>query len=115
MKVKEHRNKQGLLHCEDGPALEFADGQKEWLLNGKYHREDGPAVENVSGYKEWWVNGKQHRLDGPAVEYTNGHKEWWVNGEYYSSKHDFQIAIIEFLSNCDKKAAKLILELLERK
>ena len=25
----------GKRHREDGPALEFADGTKEWYLNGK--------------------------------------------------------------------------------
>jgi len=29
-----------------------------WYLNGKLHREDGPAVEYADGRREWWVNGK---------------------------------------------------------
>ena len=34
------------------------DGTKYWrLLNGKVHREDGPAVEWENGTKEWWLNG----------------------------------------------------------
>ena len=45
-------------HREDGPAIEFADGSKEWYLNGKRHREDGPAIENADGYKHWYLNGK---------------------------------------------------------
>jgi hypothetical protein len=28
----------GQLHCEDGPAIEYADGGKEWYLKGKRHR-----------------------------------------------------------------------------
>ena len=27
-----------------------------WQVNGNYHREDGPAIEYVSGRKEWWFN-----------------------------------------------------------
>ena len=71
----------GKLHREDGPALEWVDGGKEWYLNGKLHREDGPAVECADGDKSWWVNGKLHREDGPAVECADGDKSWWVNGE----------------------------------
>jgi len=28
-----------------------------WFLNGKCHREDGPAIEWNDGSKEWWLNG----------------------------------------------------------
>ena len=48
-----------ILHREDGPAIEWADGGKWWYLNDKLHREDGPAVEYVSGSKEWYLNGKE--------------------------------------------------------
>jgi hypothetical protein len=50
------------------------------------HRLDGPAIEWANGHKEWWVNGKLHRLDGPAIEYKYGHKEWWVNGKLMTEK-----------------------------
>jgi hypothetical protein len=68
-------------HRLDGPAVEWANGHKEWWVNGKLHRLDGPAVECAEGSKSWWVDGKPHRLDGPAFEYANGNKEWWVNGK----------------------------------
>ena len=68
-----------ILHREDGPAAEYADGDKMWFINDKRHREDGPAYEGASGDKEWYVNDRLHREDGPAVEYANGHKEWWIN------------------------------------
>jgi hypothetical protein len=57
--VIEWKNKDGLLHREDGPAIEYADGTKVWYLNGEFHREDGPTIEYVSGHKEWYLNGKQ--------------------------------------------------------
>ena len=77
-----HWYKEGtyILHRLDGPAIEFADGYKEWYKDGQRHREDGPAVERANGYKEWCKDGKLHRLDGPAVEGINGYKEWWVDG-----------------------------------
>lgn len=48
-------------------------------VKGQLHREDGPAIEYNNGDKSWWVNGKYHRLDGPAREWSKGDKSWWVN------------------------------------
>ena len=48
-----------ILHREDGPAIEYANGSKVWYLDGKRHREDGPAVEGSSRYKAWYLNGKE--------------------------------------------------------
>jgi hypothetical protein len=72
-----------IQHREDGPASEYAAGDKEWFINGKYHREDGPAREYVNGDKIWYINGKLHREDGPAVEWSNGGKEWRINGKLH--------------------------------
>jgi len=38
-----HLNAEGQLHREDGPAIEWADGVKEWYWAGQRHREDGIA------------------------------------------------------------------------
>ena len=67
-------------HREDGPAIEYADGSKEWYINGKLHRENGPANEYADGSKSWYTNGERHREDGPAVVYKNGSKAWYING-----------------------------------
>jgi hypothetical protein len=80
----------GKLHRLDGPAVEFTNGTKEWYVNGKLHRLDGPAVEWADGGKVWYVNGKRHRLDGPAVEWANGDKAWYVNGESISEDEFFK-------------------------
>ena len=66
------------------------DGTKEWRLNGKCHREDGPAVEFVNGDKAQFLNGKCHREGLPAVEYTNGNKYWYLNGEIYSEPNYYR-------------------------
>ena len=34
----------GYLHREDGPAVIYTDGSKEWWIRGNLHREDGPAA-----------------------------------------------------------------------
>jgi hypothetical protein len=70
-----------ISHREDGPAIEWGGGLKEWYLNGKRHREDGPAVEWVNGLKYWYLHGKLHREGGPAMEWANGLKEWYLNGK----------------------------------
>ena len=74
-------NEDGQLHREDGPAVEWANGDKFWCINGQFHREDGPAIEYANGAKSWWINDQLHREDGPAIEYANGDKLWWINGE----------------------------------
>jgi hypothetical protein len=51
-------------------------------LNDFPHRFDGPAIERADGKKEWWLNGELHREDGPACEYPDGTREWWLNGEF---------------------------------
>ena len=70
-----------IRHREDGPAIEYTDGSKEWYLNDKRHREDGPAIEDPNGYRAWYLNGKLHREDGPAIEWAEGDKDWYLNGE----------------------------------
>jgi len=52
-----------------------------WYFNDNLHRKDGPAIEYANGDKEWFLNGKRHREDGPAVELANGHKEYWIDGK----------------------------------
>jgi hypothetical protein len=71
----------GQRHRLDGPAVEWANGAKTWYQNGKRHRPDGPAIEYANGTKCWYQNGQRHRIDGPAVEYADGEKYWFINGE----------------------------------
>ena len=57
--------------------------EKQWFdfdLN-KTHRQDGPAIEWSDGEKWWYVNGERHRLDGPAIEWSDGEKWWYVDGK----------------------------------
>jgi hypothetical protein len=48
------------LHREDGPAVEYTDGTKMWLIDDNFHREDGPAIDRAT-YPQWWYQG--HRLE----------------------------------------------------
>jgi hypothetical protein len=85
-------------HRTNGPAVEWADGRKEWYLNGKLHREDGPAVEYVDDddtIKKWYVNGEQHRIGGPAVV-EDQYEDYFVNG--YEVSRDIHDLICELLT-----------------
>ena len=88
------------MHRINGPATEFLDGEKWWLINGKRHRENNlPAIIRKDGNEEYWINGEEYlfhengtkefidyygrlsRVYGAAVEYPNGDKEWWIDGK----------------------------------
>jgi hypothetical protein len=40
--------------------VEFPTGDKWWCKNGLLHREDGPAVEYLGGAKSWYLEGKKY-------------------------------------------------------
>ena len=47
--------------------IEWSNGTKQWLVNGKLHRLDGPAIEHYSGSKYWYIDNikcakEQHKL-----------------------------------------------------
>jgi hypothetical protein len=71
----------GKLHREDGPAVEWVNGTREWWRNGLRHREGGPAVRLSDGSREWWQNGNLHREDGPAIMRSDGTLLWYLHGE----------------------------------
>ena len=57
-------------------------GSKYWTLNGLLHREDGPALENANGAKFWYLNGLRHRENGPAVELEDGYRAWYLHNKF---------------------------------
>jgi len=69
-------------------------GVKKWRLNGKLHREDGPAVEYANGNKAWYLNGRYHREDGPAFENASGHKGWYLNNRLYEDILEWARALL---------------------
>ena len=87
---------------KDGNKFYFKDKQMTIL-----HREDGPAVEYSDGHKEWYINGERHREDGPAVEYTDGGKGWRINGSYLSEEEFLKRTAPEIVLTMDEIAAKL--------
>ena len=89
------KNKEGILHRLDGPALEWSGGGKRWYENGLLHRLDGPAAIFFNGHIEWRTEGKLHREDGPAVVSASGNKQWWLNDYLYQTKEDWFDALSE--------------------
>ena len=51
-------HKMMVFHREDGPAIEYVNGDRVWYLNGLFHCEDGPAIQWVDGPKWWYLNGQ---------------------------------------------------------
>jgi hypothetical protein len=40
-----------IVHRENGPAIEWSDGRKDWYIDGIKHRKDGPSQNIVVGQK----------------------------------------------------------------
>jgi len=67
----------------------FPNGNTFWYSDPEceiVHRENGPAVEYANGTKVYYQNCKRHRLDGPAIEYDNGDGEYWIDGVQYTKE-----------------------------
>ena len=91
--------KDGVLHRDNGPAIDLSDGTKVWYTNGKrekleyafghveyyknniLHKEDGPAIIKKDGSTEWYKHGLLHRENGPAIERSDGTKAWYEDGK----------------------------------
>ena len=40
---------------------------------GQFHREDGPAIEDANGSKQWWLNDKQYTEEEYVmIQFMNG-------------------------------------------
>jgi hypothetical protein len=84
------------------------NGTTSWYnVNGELHRDnDLPAIENANGDKEWFINGLRHREDYlPAIEYVNGFADWYKYDEEYSYNQlcDYYLTITRFGRYCLKK------------
>jgi hypothetical protein len=61
--MKMHRDSEGRLHREDGPAIEDENGSWAWFCRGQLHRDGAPAVRLVFKdgrvEEQYWVEGKE--------------------------------------------------------
>jgi hypothetical protein len=85
-----------ILHNEEGPALIFTGGTKEYYLDGKRDRKDGlPTVTTSDKREEYHVKGKLHRdNDLPAKIDWNGTKYYY---QYGVLNRNFGLPTIEYL------------------
>ena len=83
------------------PAIEHANGDKDYYRDDKLHRDDDPelgpmpAIEYTNGYKAYFKDGERHRDNDPklgpmpAIEHANGYKSYYKNGiQFTPSKPD---------------------------
>ena len=94
--TRRYYNNAGELHRDEGPAVEYANGRKEWYQNDHIHRINGPAIEYPNGNKEWWQNGQRHRVDGPAITRADGSKAWCINGKRLT-EDEFNQAVKQYV------------------
>jgi hypothetical protein len=80
-----------LRPVEQPVRIEYVNGRKDWMQNGRHHRLDGPAVVTENGDQYWMVNGAYHREEGPALHYHNGAKTYYLNNVTYSEKRFFEM------------------------
>ena len=74
-----------ILHRENGHAIEYSNGTKEWYVNGELHRIDGPAVEGFDGFKAWWLN-----------DYQMDFEDWKiVVRRYYDTDEDYLLMLLK--------------------
>lgn len=64
------RDRDGLLHCEDGPAV-IAGGYREWWWHGAPQRLDGPAMEDLDGVvpPQWHLRERAATVTGAENEH----------------------------------------------
>nr|WP_250807866.1 hypothetical protein [Neorhizobium tomejilense] len=71
----------GVLHREDGPALQHGMFFNDCLplvehrFRGNLHRNDGPAVYQGE-HGVWYRHGLEHRTDGPSTDLGGGDFEY---------------------------------------
>jgi len=67
--------KDGLLHNDKGPSIEFNSGTLIWMKKGKIHRDNGPAILDKNEINKYWINGE------PAVdeEIKNIKRNKWID------------------------------------
>ena len=67
-------------------------GTRYYNTRGQLHRDEGPAIEWIDGGKEWYQNGQTHRIGGPAIEWSDSTASWCLFGkEYTESEYHNQL------------------------
>lgn len=47
--------------------IQSKNGARRWYRDGRLHREDGPAIERADGTREWWLFGRRYETEAEFV------------------------------------------------
>ena len=106
-------------HIDDEDVVEpivDANGTKIYKNNkGQLHRLDGPAVEHADGSKEWWVNGK--KVTPKDIITNNVQKRFDEDGyEYWLEQtKDNGLCLIKQCKTCKSLHPQVVRTIGERK
>jgi len=50
-----------IFNIDEEERIEYQYGHKFWRRHDNLHRADGPTIEWADGTKEWWINGKENK------------------------------------------------------
>lgn len=65
------------VHCVNGPAF-TCKSSKYWVLFGKLHRDDdGPSIEYFNGDKEWYCKGELYKTQNLLFNDAKQFEERW--------------------------------------
>ena len=70
MGIKRFYDKEGRLHNENGPAVIYPNGRKNYYRHGKRHRLDGPAQTAPPNWRvdKWYIDDKFYPEDSTLVK-----------------------------------------------
>ena len=81
-----------VLEWLDGTRIkEISPSGTFWRRKGKHHREDGPAREWADGSKEWWLNGKEYTEEEFNRATKNDVPEYTMEEAIKLIGHEFKI------------------------
>ena len=79
-----------------------------WYTDGKLNREDDePAVERANGDKEWYLNDVRTRTDAPAIIKSDGSEYWYKNGVL--DRDDDEPAVLEYVDTIEDGVSEPII------
>lgn len=61
-----------------------------WCQYDQFHRLDGPAIEYADSEKQWNRYGKEYRAEGPKFEIRNGNRFWYFKCKFNYVKSLFK-------------------------
>lgn len=83
-----------IARTDENDYVEDQWGNKCWYRMGVLHRDNAPAVQWANGGDSWYHKGRLHRADGPAINRA-GCTSWFVHGREVSAE---ECSILSFVT-----------------